>query len=101
MRVKQGMEGTQKLPATGPAREALRQKGQFWTPDWVAQAMVAYVTAGGADTVFDPAVGAGAFLRAAKVVANQKGQPIELTGTEIDVAAWEQARETGLSDQDL
>ena len=28
----------QRVPAAGPAREALRQKGQFWTPD----AMVAY-----------------------------------------------------------
>ncbi len=37
------MERHQRLPATGPQREALRQKGQFWTLDWVAQAMVSYV----------------------------------------------------------
>ena len=30
-------------------REILRQKGQFWTPDWVAEAMVAYVLGGGSD----------------------------------------------------
>jgi hypothetical protein len=43
----------QKLPASGPAREALRQKGQFWTLDWVAEAMVAYCIAGGSDSIFD------------------------------------------------
>ena len=42
-------------------REALRQKGQFWTPPWVAEAMVGYVIRGGANAIFDPAVGAGAF----------------------------------------
>lgn len=36
-----------RLPASGPAREALRQKGQFWTPDWVANAMVSYALNGG------------------------------------------------------
>ena len=60
--------GSQKLPASGPKREALRQKGQFWTPDWVAQAMVAYCVAGGGDSIFDPAVGAGAFFRAAETL---------------------------------
>ncbi len=91
----------QKLPATGPAREALRQKGQFWTPDWVAQAMVAYVTAGGADHLFDPAVGAGAFFRAAKAVAAQTNRHFTLLGTEIDAAALGEARRSGLADCDL
>src|SRR5438270_11688370 len=50
------------LPSSGPAREALREKGQFWTPDWVADAMVAYMIGTDTDHVFDPAVGAGAFL---------------------------------------
>jgi hypothetical protein len=33
----------QDLPSAGQAREALRQKGQFWTPRWVAEAMVGYL----------------------------------------------------------
>jgi len=53
----------QKLPTVWSDREALREKGQFWTPSWVAEAMVEYVT----DTtgeVFDPATGRGAFFEA-------------------------------------
>jgi adenine-specific DNA-methyltransferase len=91
----------QKLPATGPEREALRQKGQFWTPAWVAEAMVKYVVAGGSDHVFDPAVGAGAFFLAAKVVALEGNGDFMLLGTEIDRDALEQARQNGLSESDL
>ena len=54
------------LPRSSPAREVLRQKGQFWTPEWVAKAMVAYVLKDGADTIFDPAVGTGVFFLTAK-----------------------------------
>ena len=53
----------QKLPADWNEREILREKGQFWTPSWVAEAMVAYV-ASDTDLVFDPATGAGAFYEA-------------------------------------
>lgn len=44
------------IPASRREREALREKGQFWTPDRVAEAMVAYALGGGAKTIFDPAV---------------------------------------------
>ena len=44
-------------------REQLREKGQFWTPDWVAKAMIAYV-ARLPDTILDLGVGAGAFYDA-------------------------------------
>lgn len=91
----------QKLPAPGPAREALRQKGQFWTPDWVAEAMVGYVTAGGSDHIFDPAVGAGAFFRAAKTIAAERGRQFALLGTEIDVDALKQAQQNDLTVNDL
>lgn len=57
----------QHIPSSGPAREALREKGQFWTPPWVAEAMVAWCLADGRDSIFDPAVGAGAFFQAARV----------------------------------
>ncbi len=91
----------QKLPRNGPEREALREKGQFWTPDWVAEAMVGYAVAGGADTIFDPAVGAGAFFRAAKEIAREVGRPLKLLGTEIDPRALQAAWQNGLSKDDL
>lgn len=91
----------QKLPNAGPEREALRKKGQFWTPDWVAEAMVAYVTFGGGHSIFDPAVGEGAFFRAAKSLSQEIGTDISLLGTEIDHEALQQARANGLSDADL
>jgi type I restriction-modification system DNA methylase subunit len=68
----------------------LRQKGQFWTPDWVAEAMVAYALSGGSGSLFDPAVGAGAFLRAGAKVARELHCHISLTGTEIDPEALKQ-----------
>lgn len=91
----------QKLPASGAAREALREKGQFWTPDWVAKAMVHYSLGGGSNTVFDPAVGEGAFFRAVKVVANDLGREIDLRGTEIDAMVLKRAELNGLTAADL
>src|SRR5437870_13013505 len=91
----------QNLPATGPEREALRKKGQFWTPDWVAEAMVGYCLASGNDHIFDPAVGAGAFFRAAKTIAAESGRHITLSGTEIVRDALQQARHNGLTEIDL
>jgi type I restriction-modification system DNA methylase subunit len=87
---------TYKLPASGEARERLREKGQFWTPDWVAEAMVAYVLADRGNMAFDPAVGAGAFFRAAKKVAGEKGLYVTLSGMDIDSTALDQAIEFGL-----
>lgn len=95
------MRAQQKLPPSGPEREALRERGQFWTPDWVAEAMVGYVLAGGSDTIFDPAVGAGAFLRAAKVVSRQLERTCKLMGAEVDEWAIKEAQASGLSESDL
>jgi len=89
------------LPRSGPAREALREKGQFWTPDWVARAMVAYALAGGCDVLLDPAVGAGAFFRAARAIEPELGRRVRLLGCEIDVAALREATGNGLTPSDL
>jgi hypothetical protein len=97
--MKQGRH--QRLPSAGPEREALRRKGQFWTPDWVAEAMVAYAVGGGSRHVFDPAVGAGAFFRAAKMLAAEFGRELSLLGTEVDGDALREARQNGLSSDDL
>jgi len=82
-------------------REALREKGQFWTPDWVAEAMVSYVLLGGAQRIFDPAVGAGAFFRAARIVGRELRQTPKMLGAEIDPNALRQAKENGLTEADL
>jgi adenine-specific DNA-methyltransferase len=91
----------QKIPSARPEREALRVKGQFWTPDWVADAMAAYVLAKTADHLFDPAVGAGSLFQAAKRIAAQLRKSVALYGNEIDEQAITQARQNGLTDSDL
>jgi len=92
---------TYKIPASGAARENLRKKGQFWTPDWVAEAMVEYVFTDKGGMLFDPAVGAGAFFRAAKVIANEKNFHYSLSGMDIDSKALDEAAQYGLSKDDL
>lgn len=70
----------QKIPTDWSEREILRDKGQFWTPNWVAEAMVAYVSKE-TDFVFDPATGRGAFFEALlKLDKNE----ISYFGTDID-----------------
>jgi hypothetical protein len=78
-------------------REQLRQKGQFWTPDWVAEAMVAYALKNRAHELFDPSVGAGAFFKAARTI----GAEVQFSGYELDVGALQQASGLGLTSVDL
>lgn len=91
----------QKLPSSGLAREALREKGQFWTPAWVAEAMVSWCLADDSESLFDPAVGAGAFFQAARAVGRNQGRQPELLGTEIDSRVLQQALAEGLSFENL
>ncbi len=70
----------QKLPTEWKEREILRDKGQFWTPSWVAEAMVAYVSEN-TDLVFDPATGRGAFYEAVLKLNKPK---VSFYGTDID-----------------
>lgn len=63
------------------SREALRDKGQFWTPDWVAEAMMAYVIKD-SQMIFDPAVGSGAFFKALNKINTSRR--IEFYGTDVD-----------------
>ncbi|APB33246.1 Adenine-specific DNA methylase (N-terminus) [Gloeomargarita lithophora Alchichica-D10] len=90
-----------KIPLSGEARENLRKKGQFWTPDWVAEAMVDYVFANQGGLLFDPAVGAGAFFRAAKVIAYEKNLHYSLSGMDIDPNALNEAIQYGLLKEDI
>lgn len=70
----------QVLPTSWTQREALRDKGQFWTPAWVAEAMVSYV-APESGLIFDPATGEGAFFRALLKLDKSK---ISYFGIDID-----------------
>lgn len=95
------MKSHQVLPTNWDAREELREKGQFWTPNWVAEAMVAYVANGNARDIFDPAVGAGAFFHAAKNIEAEVGRKLSLVGNETDPDALLQALKSGLKECDL
>jgi adenine-specific DNA-methyltransferase len=90
-----------KLPSSWEARELLREKGQFWTPDWIAEPMVEYVLADRGGLLFDPAVGTGVFFRGAKVIADEKGLTVRFAGMEIDPAILSQALEYGLNHDDI
>lgn len=68
------------LPTIWADREILRDKGQFWTPSWVAEAMTAYVS-NDTDLVYDPATGRGAFLKALLKLDKHN---ITFFGTDID-----------------
>ncbi|WP_299288827.1 N-6 DNA methylase [uncultured Mucilaginibacter sp.] len=70
----------QKLPTKWSEREILRDKGQFWTPNWVAEAMIAYITED-TDLVFDPATGRGAFYEALTILNKPL---VSFYGTDID-----------------
>jgi adenine-specific DNA-methyltransferase len=92
------MSRHQKLPTDWHEREKLREKGQFWTPMWVAEAMVAYISQSSRSEVFDPAVGTGAFFLAAK---NVLGKNVRLSGTEIDATVLAFSKDHGLTNKDL
>lgn len=74
-------EKKQKLPTKKEDREKLRNKGQFWTPQWVAKAMMAYVTKD-TKTVFDPGTGRGAFFEVLKEIDSDHN--IHFYGIDID-----------------
>jgi len=82
--------GAAYLGAVGDAHR--RKFGQFFTPPPVAAFMVRWVLAGGASKIFDPAVGLGAFVRAAHMESahmgcdglNNCGKHVNVSGMEID-----------------
>ncbi len=92
---------TYKVPRAGHERETLRKKGQFWTPDWTADIMAAYVLQHRPGRLLDPALGQGVFFRAAKRYARSHGFDLALYGRDIDPNVLDQARLTGLDEYDL
>ena len=84
--------GFQKVPSAGEARESLRNKGQFWTPPWLAKVMASWVVKNSPDTVFDPAVGPGTFFAAAREV----GFTGKFSGFELHKEALADGQKLGL-----
>jgi hypothetical protein len=87
----------QPIPADWLGREELREKGQFWTPSWLAKIMAAWVTANNPATLFDPAVGPGTFFAAARAM----GFTGFLNGFELHKAAFTDGKKLGLEDGDF
>ena len=87
----------QMLPGTGPQREALRERGQFWTPLWLAKVMAAWVTALHPKTLFDPAVGPGTFFAGARAV----GYTGDFAGYELHETSFAEGPRWGLLPQDF
>jgi len=91
------MRTIQKLPAGGDKREALRVKGQFWTPPWLAKVMAGWVTKNSPEVLFDPAVGPGTFFAAAR----DAGFTGEFQGFELHANAFADAWKFGLEPYDF
>lgn len=89
------------MASNASPRKAMQEKGQFWTPAWVAEAMAAYVLPPGETRIFDPAVGSGAFLLAAKKLINSRGDSADLHGMELDPVALAEALDNGLMRPEL
>lgn len=75
------------------AREHRDRFGQFFTPELLARSMAEWVLEGGAASIFDPAVGLGAFQDAAFALNPQ----VQLTGCEKDPVIAEALRQRGVS----
>jgi adenine-specific DNA-methyltransferase len=89
--------GFQSIPSAGTAREDLREKGQFWTPPWLARIMATWVTEKHPDSLFDPAVGPGTFFSAARAV----GYAGSFEGFELHEAAFADGAKLGLTGKDF
>lgn len=92
---------THRFSSSLESTELKRERGQFWTPAWIAEPMVEYVLAEHGGLLFDPAVGTGAFFRAAKTIAREKGLSVSFAGMEIDPNALTQAIGQGLDPVDI
>ena len=64
-----------------PTIEAIRTKGQVWTPSWVADAMAIILRSKLSGEILDPAVGPGALIASCKRLSNVA---LKVTAYEID-----------------
>ncbi|HET7561904.1 MAG TPA: N-6 DNA methylase [Rhodanobacteraceae bacterium] len=82
------------------ARELLRDRGQFWTPQWVARAMVRYVSYN-AGPIYDVGVGSGAFAAAIRSVHPNWDFSRKYHGAEPDLGALQNLAELGFTKSEL
>lgn len=78
-------------------REELREKGQFFTPQWVTTAMSAFILCGKPTQIFEPGFGTGAFFVGAESAA--RSMQVELPvyrGCETDDSAFARAIDQGI-----
>lgn len=95
------VEQSKKLPPKGSLREYLRTKGQFWTPDWIANAMIMYILGGNPKNIFDPAVGPATFLIALKKKTKELNIHVKFYGRDIDPNVVNEGLKFGLVKEDL
>lgn len=81
-------------------RERLRDKGQFWTPQWVARAMVRYVSRDGGP-LYDIGVGTGAFTAAIRCIHPDWDFARNYRGAEPDMGALQHLVELGFVTSEL
>ncbi len=82
------------------ARERLRDKGQFWTPSWVARPMVRFALNQG-DSIYDAGVGAAAFGNALHSLRPDLDLGMAYLGCEPHAEPLSEARENGLTEAQL
>lgn len=93
------MEGVTSDPIE---REALRNKGQFFTPEWVTSAMAHFILQNNPSVIYEPGFGTGAFYYGLKDAAEieKKNVPTYL-GCETDKSALDHAKKHGLNEDVL
>jgi adenine-specific DNA-methyltransferase len=85
------------IPAKGTLRESLQQRGQFWTPQWLAEVMASWIISDNPKVIFDPAVGPGTFYAAAK----KRGYTGQFHGYELYENAFDDCGLHGLARTEL
>lgn len=78
-------------------REELREKGQFFTPQWITTAMSAFILRGNPTQIFEPGFGTGAFFVGATSAAESMGVDLPVyRGCETDESALTRAIDQGV-----
>lgn len=91
---------TRNRTAAWRQREQLRDKGQFWTPQWVARAMVRYASRDGSP-IYDVGVGSGAFTAAIRCIHSDWDFAKMYRGVEPDTDALRHLADLGFTASDL
>lgn len=87
----------EKVTTNPVEREKLREKGQFFTPEWVTKAMSAFILENAPSRVFEPGFGTGAFYVGMEQAAKVMGLKMpEYEGCETDETAITRSEANGV-----